>query len=199
MNNPIEDDYFTNTSTKIYIEEEIVNTYPKYFFTYNGSRVDVTITPATNNRLSYRKIFNTKFSYQDGNAMLCSYPMIRWGEIILNRAEAYAKLNDAASALADVNAIRSRAGLTGSQLMTLENMASRGYAEVLDVVLDERRLELAYEGFRWKDLYRNNKSMDRRYGGTHPWEVIEPNDPRIPHQISGDEMLINQGVLPNPR
>lgn len=199
MSNPIEDDYFTNTSTKIYIEEEIVNTYPNHFFTYNGTRVDVTVTPATNNRMSYRKIFNTKFSYQDGNPMLCSYPMIRWGEVILNRAEAYSKLNNPTSALADVNAIRSRAGLSGNQLMTQENMTSRGYTDVLDVVLDERRLELAYEGFRWKDLYRNNKSMDRRYGGTHPWEIIQPNDPRIPHQISGDEMLINPGVLPNPR
>ena len=41
--------------------------------------------------------------------------------------------------------------------------------------------------------------MDRRYGGTHPWEVISHDDLRIPHQISGDEMLINTGVIPNPR
>lgn len=131
--------------------------------------------------------------------MLCSYPMIRWGEVILNRAEANAKLGNTAAALADVNAIRTRAGLSGDQLMTQENMAQRGYATVLDVVLDERRLELAYEGFRWKDLFRNNKPMDRQFGGTHPWEVIQPTDLRIPHQISGDEMLINPGVLPNPR
>lgn len=199
MNNPINDDFFSNTSTKIYIQEEIVNSYPKYYFVYDGKKVNVTITPATNNRMSYRKIFNKKFSYQDGNAMLCSYPMIRWGEVLLNRAEAYAKLNNSSAALADVNAIRSRAGLSGDQLMTESNMAPRGYSSLLDVVLDERRLELAYEGFRWKDLYRNNKSMDRRYGGTHPWEIIQPNDPRIPHQISGDEMLINPGVIANPR
>ena len=199
LNNPVNDDYFANTGTKIYIQEEIVNTYTKYFFTYNGTKVNVTVTPATNNRMSYRKIFNSKFSYQDGNAMLCSYPMIRWGEVILNRAEAYAKLDNPSAALADVNAIRSRAGLSGSQLMTAGNMGERGYANTLDVVLDERRLELAYEGFRWKDLFRNNKPMDRRYAGTHPWEVIQPTDLRIPHQISGDETLINPGVLANPR
>lgn len=199
LNNPVPDDYFTNTSAKIYIKEEIINTYPKYFFTYNGNKINVTITPATNNRMSYRKIFNTKFSYQDGDAMLCSYPMIRWGEIILNRAEAYAKLNNSTAALADVNAIRSRAGLSGEQLMTTSNMTARGYTDILDIVLDERRLELAYEGFRWKDLFRNNKPMDRRYAGTHPWEIIQPTDLRIPHQISGDETLINPGVVPNPR
>lgn len=199
MSDPVDDDYFSNTNTKIYIQEEIVNTYPKYFFMYGGQKVYVTINEATNNRMSYRKIFNKKLSYQDGNPMLCSYPMIRWGEVILNRAEAYAKLNNTSAALADVNAIRSRAGLSGDQLMTSSNMAPRGYSNILDVVLDERRLELAYEGFRWKDLYRNNKPMDRRYGGTHPWEVIQPSDARIPHQISGDEMLINPGVLPNQR
>lgn len=199
MDESIDDDFFSNTSTKIYIQEETVNTYPKYFFMHNGQKINVTVTPATNNRMSYRKIFNKKLSYQDGNPMLCSYPMVRWGEVILNRAEAYAKLNKPTEALADVNAIRSRAGLSGNQLMNQANMVQRGYPTVLDVVLDERRIELAYEGFRWKDLYRNNKSMDRRYGGTHPWEVIQPNDPRIPHQISGDEMLINPGVLPNIR
>ena len=199
MDEAIDDDYFSNTSTKIYIQEEVVNTYTKYYFMLDGQKINVTVTPATNNRMSYRKIFNKKLSYQDGNPMLCSYPMVRWGEVILNRAEAYAKLNNPAAALADVNAIRSRAGLSGDQLMTQSNMTQRGYPTVLDVVLDERRLELAYEGFRWKDLYRNNKSMDRRYGGTHPWEVIQANDPRIPHQISGDEMLINPGVLPNVR
>ena len=120
--------------------------------------------------------------------MLCSYPMIRWGEIILNRAEAYAKLNNSTAALADVNAIRSRAGLSGEQLMTTSNMIARGYTDIL-----------AYEGFRWKDLFRNNKPMDRRYAGTHPWEIIQPTDLRIPHQISGDETLINPGVVPNPR
>lgn len=199
MSDPIDDDYFSNTSTKIYIQEEIVNTYPKYYFMYDGQKVNVTVTEATNNRMSYRKIFNRKLSYQDDNPMLCSYPMIRWGEVILNRAEAYAKLNNSTAALADVNAIRSRAGLSGDQLMTQANISERGYSTVLDVVLDERRLELAYEGFRWKDLFRNKKSMDRRYGGTHPWEVISHDDLRIPHQISGDEMLINTGVIPNPR
>lgn len=199
MSDPVEDDFFSNTSTKVYIQEEIVNSYPKYFFMHGGQKIYVTVHEATNNRMSYRKIFNTKLSYQDGNPMLCSYPMIRWGEVILNRAEAYAKLNNNEAALDDVNTIRSRAGLSNDQLMTSSNMASRGYSSILDVVLDERRLELTYEGFRWKDLFRNNKPMDRRFGGTHPWEVIQPDDLRIPHQISGDEMLINPGVAPNPR
>ncbi len=193
-----EDDTFQDTSTKIYIKTRIVNTYPEYYFTYGGKDIDITITPATNVRYSYRKIFNTKFCFQNGDPMLCSMPMIRWGEVILNRAEAYAKLNNTAAALADVNAIRTRAGLSGDQLMTTSNMVPRGYNTVLDVVLDERRIELCYEGFRWKDLYRNKRDMDRQFAGAHNWEVIKWDDPRIPHQISEDEMSINPGVLSNP-
>jgi hypothetical protein len=192
------EDFFTNTSTKIYIKERIVNTYPEYYFTYDGKDVEVILTEATDNRYGYRKIYNKKFSYQDGDPMLSSPPMIRWGEVLLNRAEAYAKLGNTAAALADVNTIRERSGLSGDQLMTETNMGPRGYATALDVVLDERRLELAYEGFRYKDIFRNKRAMDRQFSGSHMWEVIDWQDPRIPHQISGDELIRSAGVLPNP-
>jgi len=199
-NNPVvlEENFFHDTNAKIYIKEKIVNTYPEYYITYNGADIDVVVTPPADVRFSYRKIFNTKFSWQDGDPMLCSMPMIRWGEVILNRAEAYAKLNNPEAALADVNAIRTRAGLSGDQLMTTVNMGPRGYETILDVVLDERRLELCYEGFRYKDVFRNQRPLDRRFAGSHIWEVVNWDDPRIPHQISEDEMVLNPGVVRNP-
>ena len=193
------DGFFSSTSTKIYVQSEIENTYTRYFFMYNGTKYRVTLTPATHNLLSYRQIFNFKFSGQDNNNMLSSIVMLRWSEVILNRAEAYAKLDNVDAALEDVNTIRTRAGLSGDALMTRDNMGPRGYADILDVVLDERRLEFAYEGFRWKDLYRNNKPMDRRFGGTHPWEIVQPTDTRIPFAIPWEERTYNPGVEPNPR
>jgi hypothetical protein len=197
LDNPSDETVFSG-SGKIYIQERTVNTYPEYYYVHNGVETKVTITGTTNLRYGYRKIFNTKFSYQDGDPMLSSPPMIRWGELILNRAEAYAKLGNTEAALADVNAIRERAGLSGDQLMTAENMTPRGYATALDVVLDERRLELCYEGFRYKDVFRNKRALDRRFAGSHIWEVVEWNDLRIPHQISGDEMALSPTILPNP-
>ena len=198
LDNAGSETYFQDTSTKVYIKEKIVNTYPEYYFTNNGVDVDVIVTPAADVRYAYRKIYNTKFSGQDGDPMAISPPVIRWGELILNRAEAYAKLGNTDAALADVNAIRTRAGLSGNQLMTAANMGPRGYETALDVVLDERRLELCYEGFRSKDVFRNKRALDRQFAGAHIWEVVNWDDPRIPHQISEDEMKLNPGVVRNP-
>ena len=50
---------------------------------------------------------------------------------------------------------------------------AEGYDNVLDVVLDERRLELCFEGHRAFDLYRNSRSIDRRFAGVHVWEVLD--------------------------
>ena len=116
----------------------------------------------------------SKFSYQNGNPMLASPAVIRMGEIVLNMAEAYAHKGDVANALKYVNVIRTRAGIP-----TWKDEAAfkaEGYKDILDVVLDERRLELCFEGHRAFDLYRNSKAIDRRFAGNQPWEVIEATD-----------------------
>lgn len=117
----------------------------------------------------------SKFSYQDGLAMLASPAVIRWPEIVLNRAEANAKLGGKdQEVLNDLNVIRSRAGIP-----SWDNAAqwqAEGYKELLDVVLDERRLELCFEGQRALDLYRNGKDIDRRFAGAHKYEIIKLDD-----------------------
>ena len=142
----------------------------------------------------YTIYYCSKFSYQDGLPMMTSPVFLRWGEVVLNRAEAYAKTGHPAEALADVNTIRKRAGLTGDALMTVDNIAARGYANALECVLDERRKELCYEGHRMFDVFRNNLPMDRRFVGCHDWEIIQPNDPRIALLLPLDE--INASGIP---
>ena len=146
---------------------------------------------------SYPGYMCTKFSYQDGQPLRSSPAMLRWAEVILNRAEAYAHKNDP-KALDDVNIIRMRAGLSGDQLMKSENIAERGYSSLLDVVLDERRLELSFEGFRALDLYRNNRGIDRRFAGVQDWEVlsVEQLDQKFPYVIPFDETSIT-GITNN--
>nr|WP_121271920.1 RagB/SusD family nutrient uptake outer membrane protein [Pedobacter schmidteae] len=92
-----------------------------------------------------------------------SPPIYRMAEMYLNRAEAYAKQGKDQLALDDVNTIRKRAGLTGTDLYALGSL--HGRSTILQVVLDERRMELAFEGgTRRDDLLRNNLPMIRTYG-----------------------------------
>jgi hypothetical protein len=111
----------------------------------------------------FEKRYVTKFSYQNGISTSHSPIFIRLSEVLLNRAEAYAHLGQDQPALDDINKIRERAGLSGDELITTGNLASHGFSTVLDAVLNERRLELAFEGHRRDDLLRNKIDLDRSY------------------------------------
>ena len=147
----------------------------------------------------YPTWFCNKFSIRDGSAyeLNASYIMIRYAEVILNRAEAYAHKEDD-KAIDDVNVIRTRAGLTGAAQMSKTNMAGRGYANLVDMVLDERRMELFYEGYRAIDLIRNKKDIDRRFPSRTKTEVIPYNSPKIQYQIPIDETSVS-GIPTNER
>lgn len=179
------------TSDGLTVEEEVVNGQTRYYMQWNGERCRAYIDTKC-------EVYNTapifmcaKFTGQDGVALLSSPVMIRWAEVILNRAEAYAKSGNAPGALNDVNAIRQRAGLSGNALYTESNLTAAGYADALEVVLDERRLELCYEGHRAIDIFRNKRSLDRRFAGVQPWEVVDYTDPRILYRIPYDEISVS--------
>lgn len=187
--------YFEEGATKIYVETEKVNGFDQNYITLDGTKHKATLSKKMSLRNGYPKYFMNKYSYQDGNAMLSSPVMIRWAEVILNRAEAYAKTNQNDKAYADVNVIRKRAGLPSNAMFTSGNM--QGYTSALDVVLDERRLELSFEGHRPHDMYRNKRSIDRKYAGAQPWEIVAHTDNRTVYLIPTDEIL-QSGVPQNP-
>ena len=108
--------------------------------------------------------------------------------VTIGLAEAKAKLGDTKGALDDVNIIRHRAGLTGDADFTEANYQERGYKDAVEVVLDERRMELCFEGHRFFDVFRNGKDMDRRYVGFHEYGIIKHDDPRIALLIPVDEI-----------
>ena len=190
------------------VKSMMVNGYPAYYITglYTDAEDKDDITGGT--RCYVRdnvdgiagirdgiapKYGMTKFCFQDGQTLLSSPAILRWAEVVLNRAEAYAKSGLDQKALDDVNVIRKRAGLSGNALWTLANYKDAGYETVLDVVLDERRLELCFEGQRALDQYRNNRALDRRFGGYQPYEIIsvEDMDVRYPYCIPFDETSVS--------
>ncbi len=183
--------------------DDIRNSFikPEYKTDPDGNILtDAQGKPIVAERNGYPKYYMTKFSYQDGVVTLSSPVLLRLAEIYLNRAEAYAKIGNDAKALEDVNTIRRRSGLSGDALFTTSNL--QGYTSILDIVLDERRLELFTEGHRTFDIYRNNKVMNRSYPGVHldpeqNTQYIEPTDPRIIYFIPQDEILANPEMIQN--
>lgn len=152
----------------------------------------------------------TKFSFQDGDPNLSSPIMFRLAEMYLNKAEAYAKKGDESNALAMVNEIRKKRGLADN----LVNSVPSGKT-ILDVVLDERSRELAFEGFRATDLIRNHRTIKRNYWGYHIAGLTPPDidlstsptgydnleipydDSRIIYYIPVDEILANELCVQN--
>ena len=72
--------------------------------------------------------------------------LLRLADIILLKAEALNKLGQTAQAIPLVNQIRARVKLPA---ITVTSQSDVGLA-----ILTERRMELAFEGFRWNDLLR---------------------------------------------
>ncbi|MBC7923856.1 MAG: RagB/SusD family nutrient uptake outer membrane protein [Ferruginibacter sp.] len=78
--------------------------------------------------------------------------LIRLAELYLIRAEARAQQNNLAGALADLNAVRKRAGLAEATAATPE--------AVQLAIENERRIEFAFEAHRWFDLVRTERADD---------------------------------------
>lgn len=122
--------------------------------------------------------YTRKYDAQYGNVKL-----MRLDEMLLTRAEANLRANTTVGAtpLADVNAIRTRASLPALTSVTLAQ------------VLKERRIELAFEGFRLGDLKRTmDSTVDPGTGAAIPW-----NSPRLVFPIPFRELNVNSKLVQN--
>jgi hypothetical protein len=154
----------------------------------------------------------SKFSFQGGLPNLSSPIMFRLSEMYLIRAEAEAKTGATAAALDDVDMIRKNRGLEGS----LYNKVLPAGKTALDVVLDEKRIEMAFEGHRTYDVFRNKRTLNKAYWGYHlaglketdvdlsktpagyPNLTVPYTNPRTIYYIPIDEVLSNPLATQNP-
>jgi hypothetical protein len=99
----------------------------------------------------YYPAANYAFMYKTRSAFN-SIIKIRYADILLLKAEALIQTSDLGGAAAIINQIRHRAGLAD-----LPSSATSSKENLLNAYLNERRLELAFEGQRWFDLCRLGK------------------------------------------
>ena len=81
-----------------------------------------------------------------------NYILIRLPEVMLLKAEALNETGDVAGAAALVNQIRARVSLAPTPAATQSEMRL--------AIEKERRLELAFEGYRWYDLKRTGRAIE---------------------------------------
>lgn len=150
----------------------------------------VNIENAVTKRNNLPQRFIYKCSLQEGQAQLWSPVLIRLAEMYLNRAEANFYLGNVDDAIADVNVIRARA-----QIPLRVKASATDNSAILKWILDERRLELAFEAHRKLDIFRKNGTLDRRYPGYHlvgasntVFTTIDPTDKLIIELIPQREM-----------
>lgn len=80
-------------------------------------------------------------------------PLIRFAEVVLNAAEAQARLDKAPEALALLNSVRNRSLANPvAQAYTIADFAAAN--SLLQAILNERRVEFLAEGLRWDDIHR---------------------------------------------
>ncbi len=194
------DDFFqTNALGYIYLEsgygdlvptQDILDLYEETDVRSTGKNGDISEPVNTMYYNIDGQIYISKYPGRENTGGLDNVKVIRLSEIYLNRAEAAYHTGDADQARADVTTIRQRANPSASAVI------ASGSA-LLDEILLERRLELAYEGHRYFDLIRNKRDIVRvdhtLIDGTTPY----PNQ-RFCFPIPDDEMNANPNMVQNP-
>jgi hypothetical protein len=84
--------------------------------------------------------------------------LIRYADVLLMAAEALNENNKSAEALVHLNKVRERA--RGGNSNILPDITTTDKTALRDIILEERRSELAMEGHRFWDLLRTGKAAD---------------------------------------
>lgn len=117
--------------------------------------------------------------------------MMRFSEIVLILAEAYYRLNDEVNARLYLNMVATR-----------RDPSFTGYTstgpQLLEDILNERRKELAFEGFRLQDFLRLNRVIDRGAQAPANAQTIALDNFRRIQPVPQSELDANPTIGQNP-
>lgn len=135
--------------------------------TFDEGDVRRELYPYSEEYEEYMIIKYPRFENQDDNIQL-----VRLSEMYLIKAEAHARLNETAEAQEAIDAIRQRANPDA------ETTSTTGDALIEDI-LEERRRELAFEGFRLHDLTRTGTTFTKYRQDDEDLVIDAPADQTI--------------------
>ncbi len=137
---------------------------------------------------------NKKDGYSGGSALANG---LTADELYLIRSECFARAGNSSKALDDLNALLANRWKTGTYI-PLSNLQG---ANLLNLILKERRKELVFRALRWNDIRRLNKegyniTPARNLNGKI--YTLPPNDPRYALPIPPD-VISHSGIPQNNR
>jgi hypothetical protein len=132
-------------------------------YTYKGGEREIANSSKTG--FYSRKFINPNVSKVDILKYDIDWVEIRYAEVLLNLAECAAEIGEDSKAYEILKSIRKRAGITANDDGMYGLKAGATGAELVEMVLFERRIELAFEGKRFWDMRRRMMFDDAEYKG----------------------------------
>jgi len=166
------------------IEQDLITSYHE-----NDLRKRLFFTDNNDGTFSYKAGYNVDDGMFNGLAT---------DELLLIRAECFARLGNTSQALHDLNVLLAKRWKSGSFV----DVTATSAEGALTIILQERRKELLFRGLRWSDLKRLNK--DARFAVTlkktiaDKEYVLPPNDNRYVFPIPSAVIKMS-GIEQNPR
>lgn len=134
----------------------------------------------TNLEVTGIRVIKYPIDYNNGDNANNDYVYYRYADVLLMKAEALLRTNNAAAALTIVNSVRTKRGITALASVNL------------DQLLDERGREFYWEGMRRNDLIRFGKYLQ-------PWQEKPTDDPKnLLFPIPNQQLSVNPNLIQNP-
>lgn len=190
--------YFQTSNGEIKSEYVVEYNFSQ-LFTTDDIRKNAYIKTSSFQGNTYNNVI--KYSGGKGKASgVVDAKVIRTAEVLLNRAEAYYRLGNEVNALADLRLLKANR-YTGYVNETFTGQV------LLNEILKQRRLELAFEGDRFWDLKRRNQSVkrdatkgDKADGSGTPYvfSILNVGDFKFQLPFPQSEINFNTKLIQNP-
>lgn len=134
----------------------------------------------------------------NGRASSLNYGLLRYAEVLLIAAEALNEISPgSAEAATYVNRVRARARAGNGSTFPEDVVGGLSQADFRDMVLEERKWELAFEFKRWYDIKRRQLGPEV-FGpsGLEPQSSFDPNRDYL-FPLPFDELDRNPNLAPN--
>lgn len=183
--------------------EYVVPKSVRQLFTSTDIRTTAYIETSSFNGVSYNHVIKYNSRPSPGVAGVVDAKVLRSAEVLLNRAEAYYRSGDEPKAKTDLKLLKSN---RYSSYDPAADDALSGQA-LLDEILLQRRLELAFEGDRFWDLKRRNLPVLRNAtegekadgtGTPYVFATLNAGDYRFQLPFPVEEINFNTNLKQNP-